>query len=195
MASGVRVRRDRYVDSVELLAVTRTLGHGDDVEFATAVMATPANVETLREEGFAAEALAAATPNDLVLAVRARDGALVEDALERGERALSPSGPAKGAVAAREPRSLHAALDALTGANVAIVSVPGGYAALEAHKALGAGLNVLLFSDNVSVDDEIELKEHAARSGRLLMGPGAGTASLGGCGLGFANVVAPGRVG
>ena len=195
MASGVRVRRDRYVDSVELLAVTRTLGHGDDVEFATAVMATPANVETLREEGFAAEALAAATPNDLVLAVRARDGALVEDALERGERALSPSGPAKGAVAAREPRSLHAALDALTGANVAIVSVPGGYAALEAHKALGAGLNVLLFSDNVSVDDEIELKEHAARTGRLLMGPGAGTASLGGCGLGFANVVAPGRVG
>ena len=81
------------------------------------------------------------------------------------------------------------------GANVAIVSVPGPYAALEAHKALRAGLDVLLFSDNVPLENEIELKEHAAAVGRLVMGPGAGTAALGGCGLGFANVVRPGRVG
>lgn len=195
MASGVRVQANRYVDSVELLAVTRTLRQDDGVEFATAVMATPANVERLQEEGFAAEALTAATPNDVVLAVRAKNAALVEDALERGERALSSPRPASGAPAARQPRSLHAALDALADANVAIVSVPGDYAALEAHKALAAGMNVLLFSDNVSVDDEIALKEHAARAGRLLMGPGAGTASLGGCGLGFANAVARGRVG
>ena len=78
---------------------------------------------------------------------------------------------------------------------MAIVSVPGPFAALEAHKALRAGLDVLLFSDNVPLDDEIELKEHAAEVGRLVMGPGAGTAALGGCGLGFANVVRPGRVG
>ena len=75
------------------------------------------------------------------------------------------------------------------------MSVPGPYAALEAHKAVAAGLDVLLFSDNVSVEDEIALKEHAAQAGRLVMGPGAGTARLGGCGLGFANVVASGRVG
>jgi FdrA protein len=196
MATGLRVRPNRYVDSVELLAVTRALRQDDeDVEFATAVMATPANVEALQEEGFAAEALTTATPNDIVLAVRATNEALVEDALERGERALSPPPSATGAPAAREPRSLHAALDALTDPNIAIVSVPGAYAALEAHKALAAGVNVLLFSDNVSIDEEIALKDHAARVARLLMGPGAGTASLGGCGLGFANAVAPGRVG
>jgi FdrA protein len=78
---------------------------------------------------------------------------------------------------------------------VAVVSVPGPYAAITAHQALTAGLHVLLFSDNVPLDDEVMLKERARRLGRLVMGPGAGTAMLGGVGLGFANVVRPGRVG
>jgi len=78
---------------------------------------------------------------------------------------------------------------------VAVVSVPGPYAAITAHQALTAGLHVLLFSDNVPVADEVILKERASRLGRLVMGPGAGTAMLGGVGLGFANVVRPGRVG
>jgi FdrA protein len=45
------------------------------------------------------------------------------------------------------------------------------------------------------VEEEIALKERAAGVGLLAMGPGAGTASIGGCGLGFANAVAAGRVG
>ncbi len=195
MPTGVRVQPDRYVDSVELLAITRTMRQATGVEFATAVMGTPANVAALQEQGFAEPDLATASPNDLVLAVRAEVGPLAHGALDLGERALSTSRPETGAPARSEPRSLHAALDALGDPNVAIVSVPGGYAALEAHKALTAGLHVLLFSDNVGVDEEIALKEHAARVGRLVMGPGAGTAVVGGCGLGFANVVAPGRVG
>jgi FdrA protein len=81
------------------------------------------------------------------------------------------------------------------GTTVAVISVPGDYAALEAHKALARGLDVLLFSDNVSVEDEVALKDHAARRGRLLMGPGAGTALLAGVGLGFSNAVRRGPVG
>jgi FdrA protein len=194
MSTGIRVQRDRYVDSVELLAATRAMRLGG-VGFATAAMGTPANTAALQERGFEAEDLASATPNDLVLAVRAEDGSLVDEALEQGERALSHSRSTGTVPAEREPRSLHAALDTLGDPNLAVVSVPGSYAALEAHKALAAGLHVLLFSDNVAVDEEIALKEHAASVGRLVMGPGAGTASIGGCGLGFANAVAPGRVG
>jgi FdrA protein len=82
----------------------------------------------------------------------------------------------------------------LPGTTVAVVSVPGAYAALEAHEALTAGLDVLLFSDNVSLADEVALKDRAVRLGHLLMGPGAGTAMLGGTGLGFATVVESGRV-
>jgi len=78
---------------------------------------------------------------------------------------------------------------------VAVVSVPGPYAALAAHSALTAGLHVLLFSDNVPLEDEVALKQRASRLGRLVMGPGAGTAMLGGVGLGFANAVGRGPVG
>jgi FdrA protein len=194
MSAGVRVLRDRYVDSVELLAITRTMRQADGVDFATALMGTPANVEALREQGFTGDA-PAASPNDLVLAARATDAAQAEHALDEAERALSPGASARAAPAEREPRSLQAVLDGPDDPNVAIVSVAGGYAALEAHKALSAGLHVLLFSDNVSVDEEIALKDHAAGVGRLVMGPGAGTASIGGCGLGFANAVSAGRVG
>lgn len=194
MFAGVRVLRDRYVDSVELLAITRRMRQTEGVDFATALMGTPANLEALQEQGVAGEAVTA-TPNDLVLAVRATDSAQADHALEQAEQALSPSPSAAAAPAEREPRSLQAVLDGLGDPNVAIVSVAGEYAALEAHKALTAGLHVLLFSDNVSVEEEIALKEHAASVGRLAMGPGAGTASIGGCGLGFANAVEPGRVG
>ena len=194
MFAGARVLRDRYVDSVELLAITRRIRQTEGVHFATALMGTPANLEALEDEGVAGEALTA-TPNDLVLAVRATDAARVDHVLDQAERALAAPPPAAAGPAEREPRSLQAVLEGLRDANVAIVSVAGEYAALEAHKALAAGLHVLLFSDNVGVEEEIALKEHAAGVGRLAMGPGAGTASIGGCGLGFANAVARGRVG
>jgi FdrA protein len=194
VAVGVRVLRDRYVDSVELLAITRRMRDVEGVDFATALMGTPANLEALRERGLSGEAPTAG-PNDLVLAARATDAAQADHALDQAEVALSPSRSAAGAPAEREPRSLQAVLGGTDDPNVAIVSVAGEYAALEAHKALAAGLHVLLFSDNVGIDEEVALKEHAAGVGRLAMGPGAGTASIGGCGLGFANVVSPGRVG
>jgi FdrA protein len=75
------------------------------------------------------------------------------------------------------------------------VSVPGEHAFAEAMDALTAGLNVMVFSDNVSLDQEIALKEEAARRGLIVMGPDCGTAVIGGAGLGFANAVRPGPVG
>ena len=54
---------------------------------------------------------------------------------------------------------------------------------------------MLLFSDNVSLEDEIALKEYARDHGLLLMGPGAGTAILNNVALGFANVIPRGPVG
>jgi FdrA protein len=78
---------------------------------------------------------------------------------------------------------------------VAVISVAGRYAAAEAWDALHLGLHVLLFSDNVSLEDEISLKRYAVEQGLLMMGPGAGTAILNGVALGFANVLPPGPVG
>jgi FdrA protein len=197
MATGVKVFPDTYLDSVLQLSGTRRMLGVEGVEWAAAAMATPANVETLLGEGFERDQLGGASANDLFVAARAPGDEAVAAALAAAEEALfgDGAGPAAPTTGAPEPRTLDEAVRLHPGANVALVSVPGDYAAIEAHKALTAGLHVLLFSDNVPVEDEVELKDRAAAAGRLLMGPGAGTAMLGGTGLGFANVVRPGRVG
>jgi FdrA protein len=195
-AARCTLLRDTFVDSVLLMSATRAMVEVDGVEWATAVMATPANVGALLDEGVAEADLAGASSNDLALAARAGSEEEADTALARGRDALfteRPSRPEGGERPAA--RSIEEAVAASAEVNVAIVSVAGEYAALSAHHALTAGLHVLLFSDHVSVEEEVELKERAARLGRLVMGPGAGTAILGGTGLGFANVVGPGRVG
>ena len=113
-----------------------------------------------------------------------------ETARSTRPRPSSPRRSTSGPVEIEPPRSLLN-----SGANVALISVPGEYAVLEAHRALTAGMHVFLFSDHVSVADEVALKQRGAERGLLVMGPECGTAMLGGVGLGFMNVVKPGPVG
>jgi FdrA protein len=197
MSRKVKVFPSIYLDSVLQMAGTRAILEVEGVEWAAAAMATAANIETLQSKGFERDQLPGASANDLFIAVDAVDDEVAEKAIAVGEKKLfaGQTGEASTPGAPREPRTIDEATELQPGTNLAIVSVPGDYAAVEAHKALTAGLHVLLFSDNVPVDDEIELKDRGAHLGRLVMGPGAGTALLGGTGLGFANVVEPGRVG
>jgi FdrA protein len=203
MSQRVEVFKDRYVDSVVQMSASRAMMDVDGVEWAAAAMGTPANLDTLAGKGFDTNSFSA-TANDCFLAIDASSDDAIGAALEAGKKALAggagggEAGGLAGAAAAERPRSFTEAIDAVGARvsggqvklpNVAIVSVPGDYAALEAHKALSAGLHVLLFSDNVPVDQEVELKERAEAEGLLVMGPGAGTAMLGGTCLGFANVI------
>jgi FdrA protein len=192
----MRVFPGTYRDSLLLLTATRAMETGDRVSWASAAMATPANVTDLASRGFPAGDLAGADANALVLAVRADDDQAAGEALERGREALfTAAGPAREEAGRPGPRTCCEAAARLPQANVAVVSVPGPYAAIAAHSALSAGLHVLLFSDNVPLAEEVALKERASQLGLLLMGPGAGTAVLAGVGLGFANAVAAGPVG
>jgi FdrA protein len=189
-----------YRDSLLLLSATRAMEDGSGVSWATAVMATPAAVEDMTGQGFPPGDLTDVDANALVLAVRADDDRAAADALELGRAAVFGE-PGGGTAAPSEepgrpaPRTVGEAAARLPEANVAVVSVPGPYAAVAAHSALSAGLHVLLFSDNVPLAEEVGLKQRARRLGLLLMGPGAGTAVLAGVGLGFANAVVPGPVG
>ncbi|MGH3158665.1 MAG: FdrA family protein, partial [Streptosporangiaceae bacterium] len=193
----LRVFAGAYRDSLLLLSATRSMRAADGVQWASALMATQANVADLGSAGFGVAELESADANDLVLAVRAADAEPAESALDRGQAVLfAEASPDEGAGSGeRPPMTVDGAVTRRPEANVAIVSVPGQYAALAAHQALTCGLHVLLFSDNVSQADEVALKERASGLGLLVMGPGAGTAVLGGTGLGFANAVRPGRVG
>lgn len=196
MIRHLSLHRETYVDSITQLAGTRAMVASAGVDWAAAAMATPANLDVLAAEGFDLGALDGCGANDLFVAVRAGSEAAVAAAREAGEEAMfAERGTGDEVRAERPARTLSDAVQRQPGSNVAVISVPGAYAALEAHKALSAGLDVLLFSDNVPVDEEVELKDRAVRLGRLVMGPGAGTAMLAGTCLGFANAVRPGRVG
>jgi FdrA protein len=188
---GLRVHRDTYLDSLLLMATTVTMDQRTGVSWAGAVMASPRGQQDLAAAGFSAADLDVLDVNDLVLAVAADDDETLEAALDAGrEAAFAEKRPAAGSTAAEAPPAdLAEAVRREPGMSVAVVSVPGEYAALEAHHALTAGLHVLLFSDNVPLEEEVALKERALRLGRLVMGPGAGTAVLAGTGLGFANVL------
>ncbi|MGH7310386.1 MAG: hypothetical protein ACREK6_17010, partial [Candidatus Rokuibacteriota bacterium] len=93
------------------------------------------------------------------------------------------------------PRSIARAARDRPEANLAVVSVPGSHAVNEAGQALAAGLHVFVFSDGVSLEDEIALKRRARERGLLVMGPECGTSIVNGVGLGFANRVRRGPVG
>jgi succinyl-CoA synthetase alpha subunit len=158
-------------------------------------MATPVNLELLAASGYAAADLAGARPADLVVAVDADDAAGAIGAAE-GFLAASAA-PADGGLSGgrADPRDLDGALARLNGANLALISLPGAYAAREARACLERGLHVMLFSDNVSLDDEIALKTFARTQGLLVMGPDCGTAIINGVPLCFANTVARGPIG
>ncbi|HXM80785.1 MAG TPA: acyl-CoA synthetase FdrA [Burkholderiales bacterium] len=185
-----------YRDSVSLMQLSATLGKLPGVERASAIMATPANIDLLREAGLL-DGSVAASPNDLLVALRGKSAAALESALAAAVAALDkpPAESAAGGPARAPLRSLQMGLAHAPGANLALVSVPGDYAAAEAMKALRLGLNVMLFSDNVPVADEVALKRYARAHGLLVMGPDCGTAIIDGIPLGFANAVRRGAVG
>ncbi len=187
MAACVLVRKDSYHDSVLLMRLSQSLKAVAGVEDAVVAMGTPMNRELLGNQGWAGPALAAAGANDLVIAIKGGAGApgAVEAELER----LLAAERAPGAAEEARPATLAAALAARPEANLVLISVPGEYAAREARRALALGRHVMLFSDNVSLADEVALKREAVARGLLMMGPDCGTAIVNGRPLAFANAV------
>lgn len=191
MTSDVAVRRNQYFDSVFLMSVASRMLKEPGVADAAALMGTANNKQMLVEMGFDPVQVGEATPHDLVVALRGKKETVrtiladLDSWLERREGALSTvSASSWDEARRRQP-----------GSNIAVVSVPGRYAAREAHAALDAGMNVFLFSDHVGVEDELALKKKASQAGLIVMGPDCGTAIVAGVGIGFANAVRRGPVG
>ena len=196
MSEHVELRRGTYSDSVTLMQVTRAVRSSPGVTAALVAMATELDLGLLI--GMGLEPPGAARPDDLLVGLRADDDAALAAALATFEAALaglsSGAAAATGLGAPARARTTGSAA-ARAPADLALVSVPGRYAFVEAMDALQAGLSVMVFSDDVPVEQEVRLKDEAARRDLLVMGPDCGTAVVGGVGLGFADVVRPGRVG
>ena len=194
MATAFRVVPKEYRDSVSLMQLSALLAKLPGVDQASAVMATENNLALLTEAGFGVSATGA-TAADLLIVVRGDQSALagaIDEALKNLTR--QADGEAQESVV-QKPRSIQMALGETGPANMALISTPGEYAAAEALKALHLGLNVMLFSDNVSEEDELRLKRAASQRNLIVMGPDCGTAIINGVPLAFANVVKRGPIG
>ena len=189
-----RVHRGFYLDSVALMRHSRAIAGMAGVEEAALMMATPANRDIIAAAGLLGREGEAAESGDLIVAIRVTGGEHADAALAAADRLLEARATTGGDSAWR-PRTIRGAVRVMPDANLALISVPGEFAAAEARKAIRRGLHVMIFSDNVSVADEVALKTEARGRGLLVMGPDCGTAILNGVPLAFANMVPGGGTG
>lgn len=190
------IQKNSYMDSVELMILSRKLGKFPGVEKATVMMGTAANLEIMRKGGFGSDRLKEAKPNDMVIAVDTEDEYAVNAVIKAVKKAANVKNDQRMTAGGEKViKSWDAVRKLDEDYNVCLISVPGEYAAEEALTALEAGKHVMLFSDNVTEEDELALKMTAHEKGLIVMGPDCGTSILSGVPLAFANAVRRGNIG
>jgi len=189
------VKKGEYYDSVSLMKVAQKLRELPGIEDSAVVMGSHENKAILEAAGLMIDEFHQAGDNDLLIALSSDNSHSAEMALEDIDELLKSLKVADDTTQSIKPRTISDAQKTVPGGNLALISVAGKYAGDEAMKALEAGLHVMLFSDNVPLEKEIELKEFASRNNLLLMGPDCGTAIINGVPLGFANAVNRGNIG
>ena len=190
----IEIRPGAYYDSVILMQLQRALAALPDVQEAGVVMGTAANKELLAQSALSTPAVETAAADDLIIAVRTENAEQASAALAAVNGLLTRR-RAESADDDYRPKTLESATLMLPEAQWVLVSVPGRYAAGVAKEALRLGKHLFLYSDNVTLEDEVAIKRLAAKQGLLVMGPDCGTAIINGVGLGFANRVRRGSIG
>lgn len=187
------IRSGVYYDSAKLMSLQRSLADLSGILDTGVVMGTDSNKELLAHIGLDSKEVMSSKPDELVIVVKADDEKSAVEALSKVDELLAAR---KGNQDENyQPHSIETAAEMLPDASWVIVSVAGRYAGGVTREALRLGKHVHLFSDNVSVDEEIELKKEARERGLLVMGPDCGTAMIGGMGLAFANKIRLGPIG
>lgn len=190
------ISKNTFRDSVYLMRLSSMVREFAGVIEAEVIVGTDHNKKFLRSgDLWNDEIESEAGANDLIIAVRAEDEEQAEKAIQGVLDELNRSVERENLLGEFIPRTFETALDNLPGANMALLSIPGRYVQREADKIIDAGLNVMIFSDNVTIEAEIALKKKACEKGLLVMGPDCGTAIINGVPLAFANEVKEGRIG
>ncbi|CAM4205767.1 acyl-CoA synthetase FdrA [Paenibacillus macerans] len=189
------IQKNNYQDSINLMLLTNSINELDGVKQGQVMMATDANKDILKAAGLFTDEVEAAGANDMAIVVESDDQHVLDSVVEEVKRFLSGLSGKKKDSGVSSVDNWKDALEAMPDANLALFSIPGIYAADEIEKALDLGLHVFSFSDNVSLEDEVRLKQKAHEKGLLLMGPDCGTGVLSSVPLAFTNVTNPGNIG
>lgn len=189
----IDIRKNTYYDSVALMIITKEIKKMPEVKEVIVGMGTDLNKELAANLNLSNEEIRELTPNDFFIAAASEEDNALENIIKKVDELLNSKKEEKETEV--KVNNLTSAVKHLKEANMAVISLPGKYAADEAKKALYNGLHVMLFSDNVTVEEEIELKTIGKEKGLLVMGPDCGTAIINGVPLCFANVVRKGDIG
>ncbi|MCF7858318.1 MAG: acyl-CoA synthetase FdrA [Candidatus Cloacimonetes bacterium] len=189
------VRKGEYFDSVSLMIVGKDIAKMEYVKDATVVMATQENKSILKTAGLYLPKFAQYDDTDLLIVIESDHEKKFKEIFERVNEMLIEIRNKKDESGSFSPKSLESAVKINPESNLALISLAGRYAGHEAMKALQLGLNVMLFSDNVSLSTEIELKTYALDHDLLMMGPDCGTAIINHVPLAFSNAVNQGNIG
>lgn len=189
------VKKGEYFDSVSLMIVSKEINQIEGVLDSSVVMGTSENKAILASAGLLIQEFSKCNDTDLLICLSAETEAHANKALLEVDGLLKNIRNKKDDEGIAKVRSIESAIEHMPEANLVLISIAGKYAAAEAMKALKNGLHVMIFSDNVSIEDELKLKNFAKEKGLLVMGPDCGTAIINGVPLAFANVVNRGNIG
>lgn len=189
------IKKNSYQDSVSLMLLTTKLSNIEEVKKISVMMGTPANKEIFKNIGLYTVELETAGANDICIVLECSNEKILDYIVSEIDNFLKSQFSNENTKALQVSRTLTGAISKLPEANISLISINGEYAAEEANKALEAGLNVFLFSDNVTEEEEVKMKIKAREKGLIVMGPDCGTSILKGIPLGFANVIESGNIG
>ncbi|MFJ3389489.1 acyl-CoA synthetase FdrA [Lysinibacillus sp. NPDC086135] len=189
------IKENTYKDSIVLMLLSNKLSAIDGVNKVSIMMGTPANKDIFKSSGLGTDELEKAKPNDIVIVVDTDQEEKVDEVKEEVEIALKGDSDSQNTSKGQEAHNWKRTMELANNPNLALISIPGQYAAMEAENALNEGLHVFMFSDNVSKEDEVKLKQKAHEKGLLVMGPDCGTALIHGVPLAFTNNVNEGDIG
>ncbi|WP_313156079.1 acyl-CoA synthetase FdrA, partial [Lacrimispora sp.] len=189
------IRKGSYQDSVVLMLLTNKISAMKRIHKVSIMMATPANKDLFKEGGLETPELMEAQSNDMAIVVDVESEELIGQVLKEAEEFLNNQSKGSAGTEEKVVSSWEQAIKRMPDANLAVLSIPGMYAAAEADRALDENLNVFIFSDNVSKNDEIYLKQKAHEKGLLVMGPDCGTGIIKGVPIAFTNHVRMGKIG
>lgn len=189
------IQKNNYQDSINLMLLTNSINSLEGVIQGQVMMGSDANKDILKTAGLYTDEVEGASANDMAIVIESDDENIMEAVEAEVDRFLNDLSGKKEQGGITSVDNWNDALEAMPDANLALFSIPGTYAADEIEKALDSGLHVFSFSDNVSLEDEVRLKEKAHEKGLLLMGPDCGTGIISSIPMAFTNVTNPGNIG
>jgi FdrA protein len=178
---------NRYIDSVTLMGIALRAANLESVAGAECGMGTQQNINMLVGQGYCIPKTT--TPNDLMLAIDVTDENMLDTVYQQALGMISGN-------FAQNKRVYRSVDDLRKGEfDVIQISIPGCYAIKEAKKAIDKGMDVFMFTADVSLEEERDLKLYGKEQGRLVMGPDAGVGLLGGVAMAAGSIVSKGPVG